>query len=357
MVKLIVHCGLNKAGSTYLQSMFIQSLSVLEQQGVHYPEPYDSGIGNAGVFSLALKALDMPKAKDCFDQFYESAKERNCDVLLLSSEYFFFQMINFRQRDLFFKLIQNYGIDDVKLVIVFRPIIEHAISAYSHRCGTIPLPEFETWIRGDVGDYPSSSFREEYARKNQFWYSRYEFWDSSVKLLELIDSKKLDIFPIQYSMEMKLDFDKLLGVNLVEPTHKKVNKSMTLNQAEVCRLLFEKNKLWGRSARNFFKNNADVQAAGDSLLKREYKEIVMKTIGVHISSIKALEYKLGISLVSDDATEGVPLESHLNVGEKNLVMSTSELSGVIAEIMQSISLKSRLRAKLGNFKRLLARSV
>lgn len=354
-MKLIVHGGLNKAGSTYLQNMFVQNLSLLERRGVRYPEPYDSGIGNAGVFSLALKALDMPQAKICFDAFYESAKERNCNVILLSSEYFFFQIINHRQRDMFLKLVRSYGIDDVKLAVVFRPIIEHAISAYSHRCGTIPLPEFETWIKGNIGDYPSSSFREEYAKKNQFWYNGYEFWDSSVKLLDLIYSKAIDIFPIQYSMAMKADFDKLLGVDLVEPAQKKVNKSMTLNQAEVCRVLFEKNELWGRLARNFFKNNSDSLAAGDSALKREYKEMVMKAIGSNAATIKSLEEKLGISLVGDDAAGIIQLDSNFNFGQRDLVMSASELSGLIAEIMQNASLKRRLRYLFGRLKRILVR--
>ena len=86
-MKLILHCGLNKAGSTYLQNVFVESVPVLERKGIYYPEPYDSGIGNAGIFSLALKSLDWRQAESRFFEFYRGAINRNCNVILLSSEY------------------------------------------------------------------------------------------------------------------------------------------------------------------------------------------------------------------------------------------------------------------------------
>ena len=351
-MKLILHCGLNKAGSTYIQNMFVESVPVLERKGIYYPEPYDSGIGNAGFFSLALKSLDWRQSESRFFEFYRGANNRNCDAILLSSEYLLFQIINDKQRNLLTNIINHYGISDVCLVIVFRNIVEHAISAYSHRCGTIKLPKFEHWIKGDTGEYPYFSFRQELDRRDKFWYSKYEFWDSLDKLLNVIDRGEFKIFPVQYSNNLKKDLDDLIGVSLVPPKNSNINKSMTLNQAELCRILFDVNEEWGRHARLFFKRDHDYVVPSDSELKIEYENLVIEAIEYNIDNIKKLEGKLGISLRTSKENSKIASSSVQAGHVKELRFSELEIKGVVDRVNEkSLSLKGIIHSIIIKLKR------
>lgn len=85
--KIIIHCGIHKTGSSYLQRMLRDSTAVLEQGGVFYPIhplPYIQRTGNHSAI-----AMEYQPGMGIEEYFEKSISlESACETLLLSGEEF-----------------------------------------------------------------------------------------------------------------------------------------------------------------------------------------------------------------------------------------------------------------------------
>jgi hypothetical protein len=94
-MRVILHIGQSKTGTTSLQSFLANNRESLAKDGILYPEVYRGGIPlkvqNHNSFAEALcgfRRFPGFSAEEYFSQFLEQCKEKRCDTLLLSGESF-----------------------------------------------------------------------------------------------------------------------------------------------------------------------------------------------------------------------------------------------------------------------------
>jgi hypothetical protein len=94
-MRVIIHIGQSKTGTTSLQSFLASNRESLAKSGILYPDVYRGGIPlkvqNHNSFAEALcgfRRFPGFSAEEYFSQFLEQGKEKGCNTLLLSGESF-----------------------------------------------------------------------------------------------------------------------------------------------------------------------------------------------------------------------------------------------------------------------------
>jgi|GEM_PF-6562322 len=120
-MKISLHVGLHKTGTSYLQKLFFENSSYLESQGVLYP----ATPGHAHhKFAACFKNGNLSQAAEIFDQFVNEARCKNLDRMLISSEVF--SEIG-TAKDVYDAL---YGYD-VEILLYLREPVGLFLSAYN----------------------------------------------------------------------------------------------------------------------------------------------------------------------------------------------------------------------------------
>ncbi len=153
-MRLMFHIGLNKAGSTYLQDILGLNVAELEAESLYYPFPRVSSgrggaqSGNATEFPVLLDSKDFGRISILLQEHREAAESASCTSVVLSNESVYHRLVKAGALDDF--LAATRGLyDSVDLLIIFRDPGAHAVSAFCHRAGLVPLPDFDTWVRSD----------------------------------------------------------------------------------------------------------------------------------------------------------------------------------------------------------------
>jgi hypothetical protein len=126
--KIIVHIGPPKTGTSVLQNWFVNNIEFLKRNSVYYPEHKISPLGiSSGNVHEVLDFNNERKSVFSNEKFNKLIKEfsaSNFNYLLISSEYFFYQVDGFLK----------YTLDkdmDIKLIAYIRPEFEIVESSYN----------------------------------------------------------------------------------------------------------------------------------------------------------------------------------------------------------------------------------
>lgn len=111
VMKIYVHAGTHKTGSTSIQDICFINKKTLAEQGIYYPDTGDlTGHHDLAFF---IQKREFERAKNYLDKEIKKAKENNCHSLLLSSEEFEFIYTQDR-----IKLFKQYG--ETEIIFFFR---------------------------------------------------------------------------------------------------------------------------------------------------------------------------------------------------------------------------------------------
>lgn len=143
-----IHAGLNKAGSSFVQSVLTANATILGSAGISY---LDGGrhSGNSKALSVAMRASDQPGVSRFLHHHAVRARANGASRMLLSAEYLYHDLVRTDRRNLFLTGAAAAGISAIHVLVFFRDPISHAISAYTHRAGVHNVGTFEDWIRRD----------------------------------------------------------------------------------------------------------------------------------------------------------------------------------------------------------------
>ncbi|MGX7872041.1 hypothetical protein ACVDG5_003295 [Mesorhizobium sp. ORM6] len=84
--KIILHCGIHKTGSSYLQNMLASNRNILADHSIHYPDYLDPSDWTFGP-QHSISAIDYDAAKSFEENFGRVfALNSNCETLLISGE-------------------------------------------------------------------------------------------------------------------------------------------------------------------------------------------------------------------------------------------------------------------------------
>lgn len=160
-MKLVLHPGLHKTGTSYLQSVFKSSQKQLQENGVLYP----STLGDAHHEMAALyKALNNDAAEEMLDACVKEAREKDCHTVFLSSEVFC------EIEDLSFLSNSLSCFNEISIIIYIRDPLSLYLSAYNQlirepkvrrhkkiQAGNVYDINFKSHIEKWENAFPSSS--------------------------------------------------------------------------------------------------------------------------------------------------------------------------------------------------------
>ena len=143
-----IHAGLNKAGSSFVQSVLTANSDGLQAAGISYLNGGRHS-GNSKALSQAMRAGDQFGVARFLKMHANQARETGARRMLLSAEYLYHDLVRAERRELFQNGAKEAGITAVHVLVFFRDPVSHSISAYSHRAGIHNVGQFERWIRED----------------------------------------------------------------------------------------------------------------------------------------------------------------------------------------------------------------
>ena len=153
-MKLLIHFGIYKAGSSYLQHICASKRDYLIANNIYFPESKEDqkmkkGLiskGNADELDPAFKKEDPSKISKILQQWYNIAESKNCNVVLISSEALVHQLAEQRKLNLIVNSANTIGYTEIRAMGFFRDLADHALSTYKHRAKSGAIPDYKHWV-------------------------------------------------------------------------------------------------------------------------------------------------------------------------------------------------------------------
>jgi len=154
-VKLYLHIGTEKTGSSHLQSLAAVNRSTLEQHGTYFPRGGRKeqqmlngqvSSGNAQNLTNAINARNWEKVKSILQEHVAKAKERKCKIVLLSNELMVLALNSTTVWEQFDAVIVSAGFTHTRFLLILRNPVEQALSLYKHRAKGGTAADIEHWV-------------------------------------------------------------------------------------------------------------------------------------------------------------------------------------------------------------------
>ena len=260
MKEIIVHIGLPKTGTSYLQSLFGTNVKSLCSNQINYPDINQQG------HNLDYKEVDWEPTKNGFlllDNNHISSITDN--ISLYSEEGLFRVLLEDNKRLELFKTLRKYNFK-VRFVAFVRDFFEHSFSSWNQ------------YIKRGVG---SLNYRDYMITKGLYMdFQRLNHWIELSKEenfeLEIFkyEEHKDDLFEFFLKRILKIEDIKEFDIH-----NNRVNRSMDRSEVEFIRLL---NREFGKSiSNNIIKKLIAIDNPTDSpskpyISKKVYEEIIHK---------------------------------------------------------------------------------
>tara|TARA_A200000159_G_scaffold52201_2_gene48148 strand:+ start:5163 stop:6095 length:933 start_codon:yes stop_codon:yes gene_type:complete len=267
--ELLLHVGQDKTGSSFIQSTLANSIEVLKQANICYPinkkvMQASKGKISSGNAGLLLNLADVVKLD-------------NSDKYLFSSEKLFRTLFDDAHMNAIQNLKEALGITKIKVLLYIREPLEHFSSAYQQAIKR--------------GGYTESvqEFVKLYAHTKKVC-------DFVTKCNNTPD---VDLTVINYSdQKHKLinTLEKWLAIEsgkLIEPTMKRVNRSLSLGELEFQRVA---NEFFGKKASILADRLCETLpeiAAQQVVITEESQQLVLDKVKPYCDSINIVLQNIG----------------------------------------------------------------
>ena len=163
-MRLIVHIGYNKTGTSSIQSYCLRNAEALRRDGLCYPKIGTHG--NGGHHAVSKLLTGMPSNKvvntpiDLLNRIREEFEESACETLLLSSEHLVLaNSQNIKAvRDAFRK---EFGMDECKIVVYlrrhdlwFESLFNQAVKNIDSPPWSLDIKDYIIQLLGSKGNMP-----------------------------------------------------------------------------------------------------------------------------------------------------------------------------------------------------------
>ena len=154
MIKLYLHIGYHKTGSSYLQSLFALNKSYLLKNNIYFPVSENINKMIAGEISpgngmdlvAALQNNKESIVKKILDNWKREAINKNAKIILISSESLFHVLAKKEAMQLLFNACRSVRIFDINGLLFFRDPVPHVLSVYKHRGKKGNISDYGRWI-------------------------------------------------------------------------------------------------------------------------------------------------------------------------------------------------------------------
>lgn len=154
-MKLFLHIGTEKTGSSYLQKVCALNRSWLEQAGIYFPfagrderrlKKGTISPGNARELAELIEVDAWEQVEAWLNERKELARSRSLDSLLLSHELLFARLAREGVLESLAGSFRRLGIEQVVALLFVRDPVDHAISLYKHRGKSGAIGTVREWI-------------------------------------------------------------------------------------------------------------------------------------------------------------------------------------------------------------------
>lgn len=354
-MRVVFHIGLNKAGSTYLQdALTFNRGRIAECCGIAYPSApaitkghSTAQAGNGQHITEALRRRDATALARAISKL--ANKAGHSETLLISNESAYHHIIDPQAYAMLIDAFAALGYKDVVLVMIFRNIYSHAVSAYAHRAGNYPIPGFATWIRPDAQCDSSGGF--EHKRRKPF-IEVYEFWRELPRFTQHLVSndERVRFHLLRQESNILLDVGSLLGVSLEAPGKSTSNVSMNLVEAELARQLWNLSPTVARVYRRLAKETPRANKVSDTQLRNAYYDVVEQ----HLPTIQEELDVLAEFLSGTDTIQARP--SVTSSSDDRLVAPSGLSNDQVAALVSAVRLGEREK-RIESLKRFVPRPL
>lgn len=237
-MKLLIHFGIYKTGSSYLQYLCANNRAHLVERGIYFPPSKEDkkmleGLiskGNAGNLEYLLFHQQRKAVEQQFEAWRKKAEEQKCDKVLISAEALVHQLALKAPLDVLVEVAQSAGFQEIRAIGFFRDLVDHAISTYKHRAKSGRHPDLKGWIENTyetpvllqrllnrLDEHPNIQFTLRSFRKDGGWMKQAFFEDwLSVKLPDFTSkaavNTSLSLSEIKVLQGLKVVFPRTLDI-------------------------------------------------------------------------------------------------------------------------------------------------
>ena len=230
-MKLFLHIGTEKTGSSYLQTLLALNREQLISKKIFYPNAGKREMdmlsgkispGNGKELALLLKDENYNGVKKLLQGHMKNAAKKNCASILLSNENLLEYISHESVYENLIKSCDEIQFEWSKLLLVLRDPVDQALSLYKHRTKNGKALAINSWLK-----------------------SGYHLPDILDRFLS-INNNKVNHSVRKYSTK-KGELEKIMFVDWLQiqmpkvALQKKVNPSLTLSELYFLKKLNEKN--------------------------------------------------------------------------------------------------------------------
>lgn len=226
-MKLFLHIGVEKTGSSFIQHIFAQNRKQLLGRGIMFPRggkrerdmlTGNISPGNARDLTRVLLKDDWTAVRAFISSCARMATTQ-VNSILLSNENLVEPLSRPVVLDQFLAVCKEAGFDQVSMMLVLRDPVDHALSLYKHRAKDGRVADFEEWL---LTDYHLPEYLKE--------------------LLPSLRTKELNVVVRKYTANSRtlteMFFNDWLGIEFPERwADVTVNPSLTLSELEILRIV------------------------------------------------------------------------------------------------------------------------
>jgi len=332
-VKLYIHCGYHKTGSSFLQTIFSQNRQFLIDNGIYFPVSADDknmlgakiSRGNGIELVNFLNKKNEIEASRLFSNWLKETIINNCSSLLISSEGFFHTFSKEDSMKMFCDICEKSGIDGIDGLLLFRNPIKHVLSVYKHRAKYGKIQNFKNWASSNYETLEITEyFLDNYNKYDINWCFRKYSSDSNT-LIEIAFKDWLNLSIPKISKEQR------------------VNASLTLS--EILALYEAKQfvpEFLLREISHSLSKLPNSEKAKDIRLNSHYSKIAYNSLKKNIDVIERVNH----ILPSHKKLEFEEVKNIEELNEEHIILSATQLRILLEHIKKTDSIKIKLIAFL-----------
>lgn len=347
-MKLLLHIGTEKTGSSFLQTNFAANRELLKQNDIHYPtagkrekDMLEGRIspGNAQALTDFLNKSAFDKAIAYLEKLKKEAEDHGCSKLLLSNELLVNALGNKESIKRFLVILKEVEIGNVSMLLFIRDPVDQALSLFRHRAKSGNVPEIENWVQ-DKYHLPGVI--------NQF--------------LEGIKAERVHCFFRKYKKEsdylLKASFLEWLNIEPPKiPENQTINPSLSLSELFWLKRLTNGDYVLPGEFYNRMLNIPQDQKADDHRMKDYYRQILNKYL-IHYQEVwEKINYcldaseQLALPEKVENASGQIPIEKILDFSEVQADAITALMRDCLKPAFQVKLGAKRVKKQLGKLRK------
>lgn len=261
-MKLYLHVGTEKTGSSFLQTYLARNRDLLKKHGICYSNAgvqeanMQRGIitpGNASDLEKHITNEDWNKVTKWMGQKKKEAKHQNCTTLLLSNEILMTRFSKPGILSKYIEVLESLDIHCNSIMLMIREPVGQALSLYKHRS--------KEGVLHPIGDWLNQKFILTDAIMN--FYKQLETTELS---LYQYPYKKDSQYLVEVCINQWLNLDEEIKVE-----HTSVNPSLTLSELVLLCDIFKQDQILAKRYYDFMIKIDAKQKSDDNFYKAYIK--------------------------------------------------------------------------------------